>query len=143
NNKEEAPEEIQEDQETQEEQNIAEGQRGPETRDTSEEYETQEEQNTPENQEASEEYRTREKQEDQEDEESQEEHSEILETLHTILNDEQREIVKSMSIEENEQSSIFKKAIALHQEQEYDKAIKLYEEFLASLNQTEASSTET
>jgi len=47
-----------------------------------------------------------------------------------------------MSIDD-EQASIFKEAIVLHQDQEYDKAIKLYEEFLGSLNQTEASSTET
>ena len=77
---------------------------------------------------------------DETSDEFQEKYNEILEILHNRLNDKQKELVETIQMNENESPSIFKEALVLHQDQEYEEAIICYEELLANLDETNDSS---
>jgi len=67
---------------------------------------------------------------------SREKFNRIFKELHTILNDEQKEIIEGIDASENEASLLFKEAVVAHEASEFDQAIEQYDELLAVISET-------
>jgi len=67
---------------------------------------------------------------------SQEKFNRIFKELHTILNDDQKEIIEQIDASENEASLLFKEAVVTHETSEFNQAIEQYDELLAVILET-------